>query len=197
MSIMDLDDRILDAAMACIGTHGWRGAGIDQVAAAAGTNAAAVFARYPSKPALVGAWIRRLNRRLVAAGLPGAEDDVRERLFDAVMNRLEMMEPAKPAIAELRRAVAGEPELALALLLALGETAQAFAWLARVPADGLRGALRRKAIAALYAATLNDWLRDDSPDLGKTMAGLERRLERAGRWLDPAPRPVQASQSPE
>jgi AcrR family transcriptional regulator len=180
-----------------IGAQGWHGARLDAVAAAAGTTAAAVFARYPAKPAMVGAWIRRLNRRLVAAGLPGAGDDPRERLFDAVMNRLEMMAEAKPAIAALRRAAPGDPELALAMLMALGETAQAFAWLAGIPAEGLRGALRRKAIAALYVATLNDWLRDDSADLGRTMAALERRLDRAGRWLGAVPDRAQAAKAAE
>ena len=46
---------------------------------------------------------------------------------------------------------------------------------------GLRGQLRIKALCALYVSMLRVWLHDDSEDMGRTMAVLDRRLRRLDR----------------
>jgi hypothetical protein len=48
---------------------------------------------------------------------------------------------------------------------------------------GLRGRLRVRALAVLYLSVLRVFLRDDSEDLAKTMAALDRRLRQAEPWL--------------
>jgi hypothetical protein len=53
---------------------------------------------------------------------------------------------------------------------------------AGVPSDGIRGAIKSKALAAIYAATLRDWLKDDTTDKSPTMAALDGRLRRAEGW---------------
>jgi len=45
----------------------------------------------------------------------------------------------------------------------------------------LRGRLRVKGLSALYLSTLRVWFRDDSDDLSKTMAALDRGLSRIDR----------------
>ena len=46
---------------------------------------------------------------------------------------------------------------------------------------GLRGQLRIEALCALYVSMLRVWLHDDSEDMGRTMAVLDRRLRRLDR----------------
>ena len=41
---------------------------------------------------------------------------------------------------------------------------------------GLSGFLRRKVLSALYLSVLQVWLKDESEDLGPTMAALDKRL---------------------
>src|SRR3546814_17327248 len=48
---------------------------------------------------------------------------------------------------------------------------------------GCRGVLRRKGLAAIYLATMRVWLRDDSEDMAKTMAYLDRQLARVDSLL--------------
>ena len=40
-----------------------------------------------------------------------------------------------------------------------------------------------KALSAIYLSTMLVWLRDDSADLSKTMAALDKRLRRAERFM--------------
>jgi len=46
---------------------------------------------------------------------------------------------------------------------------------------GLSGRLRVKGLAAIYLGALPVWIGDDSPDQGRTMAFLDRRLKQAER----------------
>src|SRR5262249_42637473 len=52
---------------------------------------------------------------------------------------------------------------------------------AGISTAGIRGALRVKGLIALYGMTLRTWLSDDTPDHARTMAALDRGLQRAER----------------
>ena len=49
---------------------------------------------------------------------------------------------------------------------------------ARISSSGVKGLVRTKGLAAIYLATLRVWLRDESPDMAKTMASLDGYLRR-------------------
>ena len=56
------------------------------------------------------------------------------------------------------------------------------AWMlegAGLSAAGITGALRVKVLLGVWTATVRVWLRDEDPDLGRTMAALDRNLRRA------------------
>jgi hypothetical protein len=86
-------------------------------------------------------------------------------------------------VAELAEGLARDPLAALTLSRALGRSMAVVLEAAGVSADGLPGALRRNALAAMHLAVLRVWLSDDSADQSKTMAALDHRLKRAERWI--------------
>jgi hypothetical protein len=51
--------------------------------------------------------------------------------------------------------------------------------IAGISASGPFGRLKTKGLAAVYLSVLRVWLQDDSPDMAKTMAVLDRSLRRA------------------
>lgn len=105
----------------------------------------------------------------------------RERLLDVMMRRLEALAEYKPAVAAILRDAPADP---LAALCAGPRLLRSMAWspeAAGIGSAGLRGRLRAKGLAAVYLSTLRVWLRDDSPELGATMAHLDRSLGRAER----------------
>jgi hypothetical protein len=53
-----------------------------------------------------------------------------------------------------------------------------------------------KLTTAAYLATARGWLRDESPDLGPTMATLDRRLRGIERWLGTPRRPLRDEAEP-
>ena len=78
--------------------------------------------------------------------------------------------------------LARDPVMGLCGLASLARSMACMLEAADLSASGLRGIVRIKALSAIYLATLRVWLRDESPDLSRTMASLDRHLRRA-EWL--------------
>jgi hypothetical protein len=55
---------------------------------------------------------------------------------------------------------------------------------AGIDTEGLFGGMRVGGLAVAYSWVLMTWMRDTSPDLGKTMAELDRTLVRAEGLAD-------------
>ena len=99
-------ERILDAALAEFADHGFAGARVDRIAAAAGYNKNLIYVHFGSKEALFTTVIERNTARIVAA-LPFTPDDLADyaaRAFDYAM--------ANPASMRLVAWFALEQELA-------------------------------------------------------------------------------------
>jgi len=172
-------ERMLDAAMALAAERRWRDIGMADIAARAKVDLATLYAAFPAKSHMLAALARKADEAMLAA--PGEIDKAepaRERLMEVLLRRFDALKPYRRAIASAARDGAGDP-LALAcsgarLLRSMGWALEA----AGVGAAGLAGLVRVKGLAAVYLATLAVWLRDDSADLGRTMAALDRNLRR-------------------
>ena len=144
----------------------WRRITLLDVAEASETPFAELYAQAPSKVALLA----RLSARYDQAALDTAatpSQDVHDRLFDAVMARLEAMEPDREALIAIARD-AGPA----ALVPHFPATARAMLEAAGVEATPLRLA----AMVAVWARIAQVW-RDDEGALNRTMAEIDKRLK--------------------
>lgn len=165
-------DAAVDAALRMARDAAWRDLTLRDIAAAAGVSFADLYARASGKEALLD----HLSRRYDAAVLAAAADpspEVADRLFEAVMARLEAMEPDRLVlIAIARDARFPGPDAARRA----AATARAFLEAAGIDAGGPRGALRVAAMVAVWARTLRVW-QDDEGALNRTMAEIDRLLK--------------------
>ena len=173
-------DRAIDAAMTVASQIGWREATLSDIAEQAGLSLAELYAVFPSKAHILGGFTRRVDQA-VLAGDPGdlEGESPRDRLFDVLMRRLDVLEPYKPALANIVRDGAGDP---VAALRAGCRVAGSMAWMleaAGISSAGLKGRLRVKGLIAIWALTVRAWLADDSSDKAHAMAVLDRNLSRA------------------
>ena len=180
----DRAQQILDAAMRLAAERGWRGLTLAEIAGAAGVSLAQLYAAFPSKAAILAGLTARVDGAVLAGAGEGLEAEPRrDRLFDLLMRRFEALAPYKEGLRAVLYDAQRDPFAALA---AAPGMLRAMAWMleaAEIPADGLVGIARVKILAAVYLATMRVWLRDDSPDLSRTMAALDRNLSRAERFL--------------
>ena len=186
-------DRIIDAALACIETEGWRRLSLAAIAAEAGLPILRVYRVFPSKPAILCGLLRRVDEIVLAAPLDAQDDErPRDRVFDLLMRRFDALSPYKGALTVLRRELPTDPPSAIAAGTALLRSMRWMLEAAGIATGGLGGVIAVKLTVAAYLAASRVWLRDESPDLAPTMATLDQRLRRVERWLgSPRSRPAQ------
>lgn len=198
----DLSARIVDAALRLASRGEWADISLAHVAREAGLTVAEAHDVHPSKAAILEAFSRRIDAEMAGGdpaeilegGAPAATDvSVRERLFDVLMRRFDALQPHKAALRTIVRDAGGDPVAALSGLPSFLRSMALALEVAGLPSDGLRGALRVQGLAAVYAYVFRTWLNDDSPDMARTMAALDKALRRAetftgltrsrrGRW---------------
>ena len=178
------EDRLIDGALTLAAEKPWPRIAMTEIARAAEVPLADAYAAFPCRAGLVAAVIARHDRAMLAGDDPSlAEESRRDRLFDAIMRRLEAMRPHKAA---LRSMALGAPADLPTLLAAGPRLMASLAWMLRaadIPAEGPFGLLRIKALGLVYIAAFRAFLKDDSEDLSHTMATLDKALKRAGGAL--------------
>jgi AcrR family transcriptional regulator len=180
-------NRLLDAALGLAARQGWRALTLNAIAKEAGVPLSRVHGVFPSKWAILDAFADRVDEAVLARPAPAAGEPARDRLFDVLMRRFDAMQPHKAAVTAMAHDLGREP---LAAFCAWPRLIKSMAWMleaAGLDSSGLAGLVRTKGLAVLYLAALRTWLSDDSADLARTMATLDRGLrqaEAAVRFLD-------------
>jgi AcrR family transcriptional regulator len=176
-SVEALLDHAGDAALKLAADRPWGDITLRDIAIEAGVPFAALYSRAPGKTAL----LNRVSKRLDARALAQIEGDAsvlaHDRLFEALMARLEVMQPHRDALIAIARS-----EGPTAMAPRLPRTARALAEASGVDTSGPRGALRLAALTAVWARTLQVW-RDDEGALNRTMAEIDKRLREADKRL--------------
>lgn len=169
----------MDASLAVAAAKGWVSMTMADVAREAGVSLADVLKHFRSKADLLIALLVRVDRRVIERAETSADEPVRDRLFEVIMRRFDILQPHKPAVTAMLRELPRDPLTALPLI---PQFALSMLWMleaAGVSTVGPLGVLRAQGLAVVYLTTLRVWMTDDSPDLGRTMAALDKALTRA------------------
>jgi AcrR family transcriptional regulator len=171
-------DRIIAAAMRLAAAQGWRNLSLAAIASEAGVKLADLRREFSSKSEILAAFTRAVDGEVLAGVSPSAADGARDRLFDVIITRFEVMQPYKQALRRIGDDLRLHPLPSLRQFCAMSRSQYWMLQAARIDAEGGRGLLRLKGLMALYAATFPVWLEDDDPGMARTMAALDRRLRR-------------------
>ncbi len=176
-------ERIIDAFTTLLAERPIERIGFADIAREAGVSLSDLRAAFGSTLAILAAHMKAVDRAVLAGG----DDDMaaeppRERLFDVLMRRLEVLAPHKAAVRSLLRSATRNPPLALALNGLAVRSQQWMLTAADIDAAGPRGMVRAQGLALLFAQVLRSWVHDDDPGLARTMAALDRALARGQRW---------------
>jgi AcrR family transcriptional regulator len=176
-------ERVVAAFMALLAEKSFEDIGFAEIAQRAGMSLADLRDEFDSKLAVLAAQMKDIDRQVLSGSDPDmAEEPPRERLFDVLMRRIEVLKPYKEAVHSLARSAARNPGLALALNGLAVRSQQWMLTAADISASGPRGMVRAQGLALLFASVLRTWLDDDDPGHARTMAALDRALARGQRW---------------
>jgi AcrR family transcriptional regulator len=176
-------ERIIEAFMTLLAQESFEEIGLADIARQAGVSLAELRQIFAAPFAVLAAQIKEIDRQVLAGGDPEmADESARERLFDVLMRRLDLLEAHKGAVRSLMRSARRSPALAFALNALAVRSQQWMLAAAGINTGGTRGMLRAQGLAALYASVLRTWIDDEDEGHARTMAALDRALARGQRW---------------
>jgi ubiquinone biosynthesis protein COQ9 len=164
--------------------RGWADISLTDIAQAANLDLADLRREFSCKTDIISAFQKEVDAEVLSRSRPAGEaQSPRDRLFDVIMTRFEVMQPYKSALKRISSYLCCRPGEAATLLC--GSLASQYWMLAGSGAklDGPGGALRVAGLAAIYGKVFQVWLDDQSPSHDKTMAALDKRLARGERVL--------------
>lgn len=169
------DGRLIAAAMRLAAQKPWRDVTLAAIAADAGLGLADLKPHFASKADILAAFMRAADDAVLAKSAAAKPSEPpRDRLFDVVMARFDVLQPWKAALKSIANAGLLEPMLARPFLASQHWMLAA----AGIGSEGALGNARLLGLATVYAQTFRTWLADDDPGMARTMAALDRRLRR-------------------
>ena len=175
-------DRIVDAFMALLATERFENIAFPLIASRAGISLGVLRRHFGSKLAILARFVRDVDRKVLDGhDADMADEPARERLFDVLMRRIEVLAPHREAVRSLMESAQRDPCLALALNAMSVQSQQWMLAAADVNSAGPRGMLRAQGLAVLFARVLQTFVHDDDPGHARTMAALDRQLSRGER----------------
>jgi AcrR family transcriptional regulator len=176
-------DKIIAALLGLLAEHPFEEIGLADIAGEAGVSLAQLRGEFPGKLAILAAHMKATDRAVLAEDFSDmAEEPARERLFDVLMRRLELLAPHREAVRSLLRSARRGPPLAFALNALSVRSQQWMLTAAGINASGPRGIVNAQGLAWLFASVLRTWINDEDSGLSRTMAALDRALARGQRF---------------
>ncbi len=187
----NIRNNIIDSALDCASELDWGKVSLLMISERASITLDRLYSYFPSKTIIAGAIFDRTTGMLMTKTRPSVSNEpVRDRLLDNILQRFDAMEGHKAAIASIIRDTKFDP---LAVCYLVPKLFDSMAWtleMSGISSAGLVGRMRVKGLTLVYLSTLNIWVNDDSPDLTKTMAFLDRRLKQALQFASILPFPI-------
>jgi len=168
------------ALLDLVETQGWSDLSFAEIAEKAGVPIAEAHRIYPSKTAVLLGLSRAIDEKILSSlATDPLEGAAKDRLFDLLMRRFDVLKADRNTYRRLMRQLPTTPNAFAALLCQLRRSLALTLETSGISASGLKGALRLKGLLAIYVAGLRAFANDESEDLSKTMAEIDKRLGQA------------------
>jgi ubiquinone biosynthesis protein COQ9 len=180
-------DSAVDAALRLAAVMPWDMVSMADIAGEAGMDLAVLHDLFDDRADILAVYGKRIDRKVLAVfSAPDATLSEKDRLFDILMERFDVLKPDRKAVLSILDSFRRDPKQAVISLPHLGRSMMWMVEAAGLSTSGVGGALRVAGAGAVYLYALNAWKNDDSADLSVTMAALDKALTRAEQvagWL--------------
>ncbi len=168
-------DKIVDAALRLAAKMPWETISLHHIARSARMKLSLLQDYVTDKDAIVLQIIHRIDQRMKAE-VNLADESVREKLFEIIMTRFDLMNQNRAAILSILHAKMKNPVDLLCFAPRLKPSARDILEYAGVSLHGIQGELKTKIFMMALFSCMRVWIDDESKDLSKTMACVDKRL---------------------
>ncbi len=182
----DSESNLCAAALRLAAQHGWNALTLDQIARAAKVPSAQAKKHFGDKNEILPALVRYIGRQSTH-GKFDARATPHDRLFEALMARFDALQNRRKGVLAITEDCRRDLSLARLILPAEWREMENVLKAAKLMPDSeVKRPLAVAGLLGVYGWALCCWRRDTTPDMAKTMAGLDRGLrgaEAAARFL--------------
>ncbi|MGE4312647.1 MAG: TetR family transcriptional regulator [Pseudobdellovibrionaceae bacterium] len=178
---------VIRAMLSLCASIGWQGLTLTDIAEEAEIPLSRLSVYFDDKNDILIGYGRMIDKRMLEeAGEGDASLSVRDRLFDLMMERFDILNEDRTAVLSILDAIRYDPKQALYSLPHLTRSVTWMLEAAGEDTNGVKGALKVAGLSGVYTHVLRAWMKDESPDMSATMASLDKALSRveslAGRF---------------
>ncbi len=178
----NIKDEIVLKALELAQSQGWNNVTLYDVAQAVGLSLPKLFDVIEDKTDILVCLGRMIDRQVLEnIGEVDPSISARDQLFDILMERYEVLNAYRGGVVAILESFKFDPKQAV---ISCPYLCRSMSWMleaAGIETGGIRGAMKVAGLSGVYLKVLRVWKGDDSPDLGKTMAALDKDLGRAER----------------
>ncbi|WP_114089727.1 TetR family transcriptional regulator [Thalassospira profundimaris] len=180
----DPRDTVITAAMDLAAERRWHSVTLIDISQKSGVAMDRIYPLFQNKNDILRAFVQKVDQQVLAELDADDFDQPRhDRLMDVIMARFDALAPYRPALKSILKDC-GDVGLADGTRAAKTGLAS-MRWMleaAGFETGGLHGSLRVAGLGAIYARCFRQWLNDETPDYGPTMALLDKSLSQSGNW---------------
>jgi AcrR family transcriptional regulator len=179
---MSARNRVIDAAMKLAARRDFGDVSLTDIAHEAGISLADLRDLFPSKGAIIGGFTRRVDRDVLeAVSAQDSHDPARDRLYEVLRKRLEVLEPHREALASVARWAARDPLAATALNRETVNSMRFMLEAADIDCDGPVGSLKLQGLAMAWGRVLDAWFENG---FSFSLETLDREIARGERYVE-------------
>lgn len=175
----DIKETIVLKALALAEEMGWAQVRMADVAKEAGISLPELFDVVEDKTDILVLFGKMIDRRVLEViGEPDPEVSARDQLFDILMERYEILNDYRPGLIAILQSFQFDPKQAV---ISAPYLCRSMSWMleaAGIDTGGVTGAIKVAGLTGVYLKTLRVWKDDESADLAKVMAALDKDLGR-------------------
>lgn len=173
---------VIEAALTLAGEEAWANISLADIAEKAGLSLDELYIHVETKDDILRGFGEMIDAQVRESfeGQSLEGDEVRDRLFDVLMERFDLLNDYRAGVLSIMKSYQCDPKQAAISLPYLAKSMAFMLELAEVETQGMRGAFKILGLMGLYLDTaFRVWSKDDTPDMSKTMAALDTKLGRA------------------
>ena len=184
--IQDIRQRVLSACLDLAAQQDWGSLSVRDIIGHADVSLTDFYAYFEDKEDILFFYGKQIDQHVLGTISQGVDGggSVRDRLFDILMERMDKVNEHREAVLSILNSFCFDPKQTLIGLPHLAKSMSKMLEASGVSTSGLFGAVKVAGLTTVYCLTLRAWKEDESVDLSKTMAALDRNLSRAEKAAD-------------
>lgn len=175
--------RAIRAALDMAAAEGWGKVTLARIAWKTKISLALLKDHFKSCYDILVAYMEEVDRQVLALAQDnGPDSSPRDRLFDLLMERFDVLNRDREGVRSVLLSMRCDPKQGVMILPHLCRSMGRMLDAAGASVADAAGTVKITALTAIYLYILRIWIEDESPDMAKTMATLDKCLGKAEHW---------------